>query len=328
MLRTRSDLMNAGSTRAAIDADVAAGRLHRLRRGWYADGGQWADLWPQARHRAHLLVAHEDAHAPPVFCFTSAATLLGLPVHRIVPERVHMAVAAGRRTVPGVVRHRVPLAAEDVVEVFGVRCTSLERTVLDLLRLASPEVAVACADAAMSRVGGGARRYDVDAAERWRDRLQVGLGAPASRGVRQARAVLGIADGRSELPLESVTKLQLRRLGFMQPRLQVPIASPTGTTYWIDMEIEEAGVFFECDGEAKYTDAALRSGRSVERVVLDEKRREDWVRGVTGKRIIRGGFAHVGSPEVLAARLAAFGIRLPPARKRLLLPSRPVLAGQ
>jgi hypothetical protein len=328
MLRTRTDLMNEGWTRAAIDTGLAGGGIHRLRRGWYVHGQEWATLWPQARHRALLIAGAEDARVPPVYCFTSAATLLGLPVHPIAPGRVHMAVTTQRRSVPGVVRHRTPLEASDVVEIGGLRCTSISRTVLDIARYASPEVAIACADAALSSIGGGPRRYHIESAEIWRDGLRGLLSVPGARGVRQARAVLDMADGRSELPLESVTKLQLRRLGFAQPKLQVPLASPTGTTYWMDMEIEEAGVFYECDGEGKYTDETLRSGRSVERVILDEKRREDWVRGVTGKRVLRGGFAEVASPGALAARLTAFGIRLPPIRKRLLLPSRPALAGQ
>lgn len=135
-------------------------------------------------------------------------------------------------------------------------------------------------------------------------------------------------DGRSELPLESVTKLQLRRLGFVQPDVQVRVPGPGGSDYWMDIGLREADAFYECDGEAKYTDEALRSGRTVERVLLDEKQREDWVRGTTGKRVVRGGSAHAATPAALAARLTSFGIPLPPRRARLLLPSAPLLAGQ
>jgi hypothetical protein len=46
-------------------------------------------------------------------------------------------------------------------------------------------------------------------------------------------------------------------------------------------------------------------------VLLDEKRREDWIRGVTQKRFVRVEDPHIVTTEALAARLAGFGIRLP-----------------
>jgi len=327
MLWTRTDLAQHGWGRAGIDGAVSSGELHRLRRGWYMRGADWGDLWPQARHLAQILAAQHDSHEPPVFARESAAVLLGLPVLRVPVDRVHIHAGPSRHCTEGVLRHSGPLEPDDIVEVDGILCTSLIRTIADVVRLASPEAAIACADAAMARVAGGPREYDADAAAGWREHVEARLRV-GQRGVRQARAVLSMADGRSELPLESVTKLQLRRLGFAQPSLQVPVPSPAGCTYWMDMELVDADVFYECDGEAKYTDASLRAGRSAEQVVLEEKRREDWVRGLTGKRVIRGGFADVVSPSVLAERLRAFGIPLPPRRDRLLLPSAPSRAAR
>ena len=96
----------------------------------------------------------------------------------------------------------------------------------------------------------------------------------------------------------------------------------------MDIELDEADSFYECDGETKYTDEAMRSGRTLEQVLLAEKQREDWVRGTTGKRVLRGGSAHAASPAALAARLVSFGVALPDRRDRLLLPRRPVVYGQ
>lgn len=183
-------------------------------------------------------------------------------------------------------------------------------------------------EAALQRVAGPPRAYDTGAAEGFReavrDRVRAGAGA---RGVRAARDLIEVVDDRSELPLESVMKLQLRRLGFRQPGLQVPVPSPGGT-YWMDLEIPGAGLFFECDGNGKYTDAALTDGRPVERILLDEKHREDWVRGVSGNRVLRFGTRDVATPDALASRLRAFRVELPTTRKRLFLPRRPLLAGQ
>ena len=44
---------------------------------------------------------------------------------------------------------------------------------------------------------------------------------------------------------------------------------------------------------------------------LEEKQREEWIRGRTQWRFARWGSEHIGAPAALAARLAAFGIRAP-----------------
>lgn len=60
-------------------------------------------------------------------------------------------------------------------------------------------------------------------------------------------------------------------------------------------------MFWEFDGEGKYRDRALRAGKSLEDVLLAEKRREDAIRGVTQWRLCRGGFRDIATPETLAA---------------------------
>lgn len=329
LLLTRDDLIGDGWSRRHIDRAVASGELHRLRPGRYMLREQWEQLWPQSRHLAHVAAVHDDALQPPVFAFVSAAAVHGLPLFRVAVERVHTVHPdAARRTVPNVVRHQAQVADGDVVEVAGIRCTSPERTVYDLARLASAEVAAVCTDAVLGRIGGDPRRYrEADAAE-WLERMRDRTAVAGARGIRQARMILDLADGRSQLPLEVVTKVQLRRLGFRQPRLQVPVPARGGGTFWMDIELDEADAFWECDGEGKYTDEAMRSGRTVEQVLLEEKAREDWVRGVTNRRVLRGGSADAATPAALAARLRSFGVALPDRRHRLLLPRRPLLHGQ
>jgi uncharacterized membrane protein len=79
----------------------------------------------------------------------------------------------------------------------------------------------------------------------------------------------------------------------------------------VDLDIEEVATFVEFDGHGKYLEESLRSGRSLDEVLLAEKRREDWIRGVTQRRFVRVEDAHIGSAEALASRLAAFGIPIP-----------------
>lgn len=329
LLMRRDDLFAAGMTARATADAVRAGELHRVRRGWYVPAAQWQELWTESRHRAHAIAVADDAHdGGPIFCLVTAAVLHDLPLYRVAPRRVHVLLSdAGRRSVPDVFRHRGSLSDEDIVEIDGMRCTSLERTVFDLARLTGSEVALVCADAAFGVIGGGPRRYDADAAETWRERLQARAAVPRMRGIRHARRIIELADGRAEQPLESVTRLQLLRLGFRRLSLQVPVRAPYEGMYQVDIGIDEADALYECDGEVKYTDPALRQGRTAEEVVLDEKHREDWIRGVTNRRMLRGGSADAVSPEALARRLRRFGVALPSRRDDPLLPRRPLAYG-
>jgi hypothetical protein len=225
-----------------------------------------------------------------------------------------MTTDAPRRisSAPDVLRHVAPLPADDLVVVDGIRCTSLSRTVFDLCRTLPLEAAVAIADAAERRMGERIREWDVEAVESWRGGLQQRLNAAiGARGVRQARWVSGFADGRAQLPGESVSRLQLHRLGFQSPRLQVPVPGPRGKRYFVDFGLDDANAFGEFDGKGKYLDEAMRSGRTIEQVMLDEKEREDWIRGTTGRHFARWGSREMRTPAELAARLAAFHITPP-----------------
>ncbi len=330
LLSTRDDLALDGWSAREIERAVAAGELRRIRRGWYLAQGAWTDLWPESRHLAHVVAVNDTTRVAPVFALSSAAAIHRLPLYRVRVDRVHTVHPdLARRSEGDVVRHRAALPESDIVDVGGIRCTSVARTVYDLARLASAEVALVCMDTALGRVGGDPRFYDEATASQWQgemsERVHV---AGAVRGICQARMLLDVADGRSQQPLEITTKLQLRRLGFRQPALQVPVAAPERGSYWMDIAIDEADAFFECDGETKYTDEAMRSGKTLEEVLIAEKHREDWVRGTTGRRVLRGGTPHAATPGALAARLRTFGVALPDRRARLLLPTRPLVYGQ
>ncbi|WP_353113815.1 hypothetical protein [Microbacterium sp.] len=313
MLLSRSGLLDRGVAEREIRLRVERGELVRVRRGWYAAATDWQVLWPEGRHLLRVLaVQHDATGSAPVFCGTSAGVLWGLPLYRTAPRRVHVAETRGRsRSTRDVLRHETELADDDVAEIDGMRCTSLHRTVFDLARKLSAEAAVAGADAALRAVAVTGQRQDEALAEEWREELGRRAHGSRARGVRQARRIIAFADGRAQLPGESVSRLQLHRLGFRRIGLQVPVVLSRGQSYWIDFDLEEAGAFGEFDGEGKYLHAALRSGRTVEQVVLDEKRREDTVRGVTGRRFVRWEAAHIRTPEALAERLAEFGVRPP-----------------
>ncbi|MDR6691747.1 hypothetical protein J2X55_002670 [Microbacterium sp. 1154] len=279
------------------------------------DRAAYLELPPADRHRAAVDAAVKNARGgSAVVSHLSAAVVHGLPQYRFGerPVEVTLVGPAGGTSRAGLRRHLDALPEGDVVEAGGIVCTSLDRTVFDVARTAPWEMALTCADAALRREAASARRFDAEAQERWRERMRERVDrARGRRGIRRARQVIEFADGRAELPGESVSRLQLHRIGFREIDLQVPVAGPRGSDYLVDIALGEVRSFWEFDGEVKYRDATMRGGRTIEAVVLDEKRREDWIRGVTQWRLCRGGFADIRTPETLAARLAAFGVRPP-----------------
>lgn len=108
-----------------------------------------------------------------------------------------------------------------------------------------------------------------------------------------------------------MSRVHLHTLGYRDLALQVPVTGAEGTQYYLDFGFRRSRCFGEFDGEEKYLDANLRGGQSVEQAVLDEKRREDEIRGVTGWRMVRWGADDIRTVDAFARRLAAFGIRPP-----------------
>lgn len=316
LLLRRRDLLERGMTDRAIAAAVASRSLHRVRRGWFVAAIQWGQLWPEGQLLLHVVAVARDARSSmPVFSHTSAAVLHGLPLYRTEPGRVDVRVANPRhiRSLPDVFRHEGDLPEADITSVGGIRTTCLARTAVDLARTLPIEAAVAATDAAM-RIATvrGRHTEDAELREAWNDAVwrQV-RAARGQRGIRQGRWVIGFADGRAQLPGESISRLQLYRLGVRDVDLQARVPGPDGRDFWVDFGLGDYNAFGEFDGEGKYTDAALRDGLSLEQILLEEKRREDWIRGSTGRRVVRWGSRQASSPATLASHLRAQGVRTP-----------------
>ncbi|RLK47998.1 hypothetical protein [Microbacterium telephonicum] len=301
--------------RAIVDA-VDGGALIRLSRGLYVSAADWRSARTEQRELLHVAAAQRRLRLErPLFVLSSAAALHGLPLARASARGAHIASARSNGRVrsrnPLVARHEIEVAEADVVEVDGICCTSVTRTVADLARLARPETALAAADAALRAIAWDHddHVYDDNAAEAYRSAMLAHLRTGA-RGVVQARRLLTLADGRADRPGESISRLYLHEIGFRNIRPQVPVAGPHGSPYWLDFSLDDADVWAEFDGLGKYVDDAFRrQGESADDVVLREKEREDWIRGATGRRVVRWNWEHIASADTLAARLAAFGIR-------------------
>lgn len=314
LLHTRAQLQESGRSEREIGMLVQARALVRVRRGRYVDGDTWRGLWNEGRHLLQVIATHLNSDPPgPVFMLSSAGVLRGLPLYRLAPKYVHVALggASHSKTRSGVAHHDVLLAPGDVDEVDGIRCTSLDRTVLDLARTMTEEAGVSCADAALRGLAVVGHVQNEELAGEWRLALGERADRMSVRGIRRARRVIEFAHGRAQLPGESVSRLQLHRLGFTNVDLQTRVVGPNGEDYWLDFAFPAAHRFGEFDGKGKYLRPDLRGGRSAEQTVLDEKHREDAVRGVTGWGFARWGSEHIATTELLGQRLRAFGIRPP-----------------
>jgi hypothetical protein len=315
---SRAEILAGGTTERELRRLLVAGELFRVRTGFFVTAANWAEAYTEDRHLLEVVAADTARRdGDVVFSHVSAAVTHSLPLFGIRPEHVHVTgprTDAVARPKAGLAHHGVRLSDDDKVLIDGLPCTSLARTVFDLARTMPRKTAVAAADAALRIIAWDreSRCYDEGAAETFRrgllDRIAKASGA---RGVRQARFVVAFADGRAQLPGESVSRLHLHDLGFGAPRLQVHFPGPHGEDWAIDFGLDDVGAWGEFDGKGKYSDPTFLRGRTPEQALLDEKQREDWIRGRSNRKFARWGMAHIGSAHDLAKRLAAFHIRPP-----------------
>ncbi|WP_285135665.1 type IV toxin-antitoxin system AbiEi family antitoxin domain-containing protein [Microbacterium sp. lyk4-40-TSB-66] len=307
--RRQLDDLGWGSRR--VRREVEQGHLAVVRHGVYARAEDMAHLTRAEQKvvvgaRALALISRRR----PTFCGITAAAIHGLPCLRD-DGRLHVLSTDERPGAPAdVVRHR-DLDDRSFEEVNGLWCTPLARTVADVARNEMRDVSLSVADAALRRHAfepPGA--YDAEAASRLREEALAWAGL-ARRNRRTAERILHLADGRAQLPGESVSRMRLLDLGFAAPSLQVPVAAPHGGTYWVDFGLDDVGAWGEFDGKAKYNELAEAAGRSAFEVVDREKRREDWIRGTTNRRFARWGWDDLRDAATLGRRLHAFGITPP-----------------
>lgn len=292
-----------------LAAGIPVSALTRVRSGAVVRTSEWEALFAEGRLRtlAHA-VATRAANPLATFSHTTAAALHGIPVYRDRGDRVHLIVPGEhtRKDSRDVVRHHYALAESEVVVLAGLRATGLDRTVYDVIRTTPTAAAVVCFDAALRAVAWDedSRTYDRELAERFRasilERIRRGTGA---RGIRQARFVTEFADGRAQLPGESVTRLWMYQLGIPRPELQYRVDLAGGRYALLDFAWPHLGRWQEFDGESKYTDPDLLAGRTAEQVLQEQQVREREVIRATGWSVTRHGFAQMPTLDAFAAYL-------------------------
>ncbi|MGN8553534.1 UNVERIFIED_CONTAM: hypothetical protein OHV15_13210 [Microbacterium sp. SLM126] len=309
-LLTSAELSAWGYAPRDRRVEPAASLLIPLRAGVFAVREEWEAAKPEERIVTRAEALARVSAEPPLFSHETAAAIHGLPLYAPDQKRVHATVPESRPgAARGVIRHRGTVAPDDVVRIDGLHCTSLVRTVSDIARTAPVEQAVAVADAALrSRFTHGHAHYD-EAGAREFVTVVAATAELSAHGSRRATRIVAFADGRAHRPGESVSRIRLAQLGFRPPRLQVAVPAPRpGRSYFVDFGMDEVAALGEFDGRIKYEDGRLLMDRTADEVFQSEKEREDWIRGVTGRTLVRWGWSHLVSPATLGARLRAFNV--------------------
>jgi hypothetical protein len=299
-LFTAVDARRAGYEHPEIRHMCSSGRWRRLRRGVYIAAEHLAHAEENGqRHQLDCLAVLLAVDRPSAaISDRSAARLWGFPLRGSPGDVVFLTDPAHGNDGRGFHVTRAPLDRGEVSHRGPFRLTTAGRTLIDLARKAPLEDAVVAMDAALltRRLAEQDLRTAADRAATW-------------RGGRRAARAVALADGRAESPLETRGRLRIVGAGFPTPELQVEIRTGGRLVGVVDGWFEEAAVAVECDGRVKYSDPWR--GRSPERVLWEEKRREDALRSLD-IRIVR-----IADADLTPARWPAVEARL---RELLALP--------
>jgi hypothetical protein len=238
------ELRRRGWSRARLREGVESGHVDRVSRGRYAAG----PAGPGDRLRALCQRLPEGA----VVGHRSAAALYGFAD----PPRdgIHVLLPAGvvRPKIRGVVTHEAVLPVGEPSLLAGVPVAPAARCAVDLARTSRRFDGIAVLDAAL-RVGACTAATLADEVAR-----HGGL-----RGVRQARELVAVADGRSECPQESHLRLLLIDAGLPAPQPQVWVLDGEGIgRHRIDLAYRRQRVGLEYDGRSHVEPGRLPADRA------------------------------------------------------------------
>jgi hypothetical protein len=267
---SRRQALDCGETDRTLATAVRAGTLVRLRRGFYTPADIYATADPSAKHVLYARAALAGQCGRVALTGVSAAALHGFDIHDMSLEIVHLVRLdnGSTRTEAGIVHHGTRRDIEDEIGSYeGILASVPARAVWEVACRSSLEGGVVTADSALHR--SPELKESLDALH---DRFSLFPGSV------KARAAMRLADGRSDSPGESVTRVQCYRYGIPMPELQFHVLGPRGQLIGIaDFYWEDFRHLGEFDGKVKYQ-RLLRPGESASDCVIREKRREDAMR--------------------------------------------------
>lgn len=195
-------------------------------------------------------------------CLQTSALLQKLPVDD--DGLVHLArgTKAARSERAGVKVHRLPVAADELLELKGMTVADGPRTFVDLAARLSLEQLVAVGDVVL-------KRYDEEALRAAVERR------PRRPGLPLARRVLPLLDAGAGSPAETRAQLRLHAAGFAAMRHGIVIRDAAGG--WLaepDLADEDARVAVQHDGLVHVVGTPGRRRKDIQR---DEvSRQADW----------------------------------------------------
>ncbi|MEU7839736.1 DUF559 domain-containing protein [Micromonospora sp. NPDC049114] len=238
----RTDALVRDLTIRRIRTRLGREELLRVRRGVYVD--QPCDEDDELR--ALMLRLPDEA----MLARQSAARRHGFGVLREDLVHVQLPASVPKPRLPGVVVHRTVLPVRPVL-VRGLPCVPAARCAVDLARAARRLDALPVLDAALR---SGVVSQD--------DLLAEVSAHAALRGVRQARSLIALADGRAECRQESQLRLILIDGGLPPPEPQLWVTDRFGIRlYRLDLGYRERRVGVEYDGLSHLDRDRLRHDR-------------------------------------------------------------------
>lgn len=238
-----TDLIEA-SSRQVVRTQLERGTLIRARRGVYTD---W-EVSEETALKALFLCLPPEA----MLTRQSAARHYGLDVPQDDSVHVHLPPGIARPRLPGlVVHHAVLPVVGGPVFVHDIPCVPPARWAVDLARTARRLDALPILDAAV--------RVDLVLPHELQAEVRLHAGL---KGVRQARELVRLADGRAECRQESQLRLVLIDGGLPPPEPQVWVHDQYGVgRYRVDLAYRERKVGVEYDGVSHLDRDRLRYDR-------------------------------------------------------------------
>ena len=289
----RAGALAGGYTDGEIRRRRARGIWTSAMRGAYFMTAELPQLKPAERHRIFLETLRPRIAGDPVVSHVSAAVLHGLPLWRVHLGQVHVTRQPPATSHRGsqLHAHAAVLDADEVVELGDWAVTSIARTIVDLGRTLPFEQALVAADFALH-----CRLISAEDLATQMDRCRRLPGALA------ASRVVSFADGRSESPGESRSRIMIHRAGLPEPDLQMTVLDDQDKFLArADFGFRKQRVVGEFDGKQKYTEL-LGPHEDPREVVFREKLREDAVRDA-GWSVVRWVWTDLDNPADAIARL-------------------------
>lgn len=286
---TTSGLILASDVRAVgrdaeLRAAIAAGDVVSVRRGVYrtASAVRTEEATPAHDSLRYRSIVHAAAEvlAEPIFTSFSAIALHGLPIFGRWPRDVYVSTPkpTGHRR-SGLIAIASARAEPRTTVVDGIRCTSIEYSLIQLCRHATLAAALTAMDAALHvpRFGPAQPLTTLARVRREHARLL------PYHGSRRTEAVLARATHLADTPLETVSRLVIEELGFAAPELQHRLWLPElEQEAFLDFFWPEVDAGVEADGVGKYLAGVV--GSAAHRAPARERRGSGFAPRPMGER--------------------------------------------